>query len=71
MPAAVYYIYLQTLGSTALRVSMLFSREDLRTWILPVFSMSLGNIAYYAMWLRRYMVDENNKDYVKLARARA
>ena len=70
VPAAVYYIYLQTLGSTALRVSMLFSREDLRTWILPVFSMSLGNIAYYAMWLRRYMVDENNKDYVKLARAK-
>ena len=32
--------------------------------------MSLGNIAYYAMWLRRYMVDENNKDYVKLARAK-
>ena len=70
VPAAVYYIYLQSLGSTALRVSMLFSREDLRTWILPVFSMSLGNIAYYAMWLRRYMVDENNKDYVKLARAK-
>ena len=60
VPAAVYYIYLQSLGSTALRVSMLFSRDDLRTWILPVFSMSLGNIAYYAMWLRRYMVDENN-----------
>ena len=32
--------------------------------------MSLGNIAYYAMWLRRYMVDELNKDYVKLARAK-
>ena len=70
VPAAVYYIYLQTLGSTALRVSMLFSREELRTWILPVFSMSLGNIAYYAMWLRRYMVDEMTHDYVKLARAK-
>ena len=22
------------------------------------------------MWLRRYMVDESNKDYVKLARAK-
>ena len=30
--------------------------------------MSLGNIAYYAMWLRRYMVDESRKDYVMLAR---
>ena len=37
---------------------------------MPVFSMSLGNIAYYGMWLRRYMVDENNKDYVRLAQAK-
>ena len=70
VPAAVYYIYLQAYGSAALKISMLFSRDDWRTWILPVFSMSLGNIAYYAMWLRRYMVDEMNKDYVKLARAK-
>ena len=32
--------------------------------------MSLGNIAYYGMWLRRYMVDESNKDYVRLAQAK-
>ena len=30
--------------------------------------MSLGNIAYDAMWLRRYMVDESTKDYVQLAK---
>jgi len=70
VPAAVYYIYLQSYGSSLLGTSMLFSRDDWRTWILPVFSMSLGNIAYYAMWLRRYMVDELNKDYVKLAKAK-
>ena len=70
VPAAVYYIYLQAYGSQLLNVSMLFNRNDWRTWILPVFSMSLGNIAYNAMWLRRYMVDEMNKDYVKLAKAK-
>lgn len=70
VPAAVYYIYLQSYGTSFLGTSMLFSRTDWRTWIMPVFSMSLGNIAYYAMWLRRYMVDEMNKDYVRLARAK-
>lgn len=70
VPAAVYYIYIQSFGSTLLGFSMLFERDDWKTWILPVFSMSLGNIAYYAMWLRRYMVDEMNKDYVRLARAK-
>lgn len=70
VPAAVYYIYLQSYGTSLLKISMLFNRDDWKTWILPVFSMSLGNIAYYAMWLRRYMVDEMNKDYVKLAKAK-
>ncbi|MBQ8081262.1 MAG: ABC transporter permease [Clostridia bacterium] len=70
VPSAVYYIYIQSFGSSLLGFPMLFNRDDWRTWILPIFSMSLGNIAYYAMWLRRYMVDEMNKDYVRLARAK-
>ena len=70
VPAAVYYIYLQSYGSLALKVGMLFDESNWVSWILPVFSMSLGSIAYYAMWLRRYMLDEMNKDYVRLARAK-
>ena len=45
-----------------------FGIDTWKCWILPVLSMSLGNTAYYAMWLRRYMVDESQKDYVMLAR---
>lgn len=69
VPAAVYYLFIQLFGTEVLGINMLFSfaPEGVR-WILPVFSMSLGNIAYYAMWLRRYMVDESQKDYVMLAR---
>ena len=70
IPAAVYYIFIQSYGSSALNISMLFDRSRALSWVLPVFSMSLGNTAYYAMWLRRYMLDELNKDYVKLARAK-
>ena len=70
VPAAVYYIFLQAYGSSAMGISMLFEESNPLSWVLPVFSMSLGSIAYYAMWLRRYMLDEMNKDYVKLARAK-
>ena len=70
VPAAVYYIFIQLYGTSFLGIPMLFDEGNLVTWILPVFSMSLGNTAYYAMWLRRYMVDELNKDYVRLARAK-
>ncbi len=70
VPAAVYYIFIQMYGTSALAIPMLFDEENLLTWILPVVSMSLGSTASYAMWLRRYMVDEMNKDYVRLARAK-
>ena len=70
VPAAVYYLYIQMYGTTLLGVGLLFDETNWRYWVLPVCSMSLANTAFYAMWLRRYMVDESNKDYVLLARAK-
>ena len=61
MPSAVYHV---------LGLPMLFDAANPKSYILPVISLSIGNIAYYAMWLRRYMVDESNKDYIRLARAK-
>ena len=75
MPSAVYHILIQfacsqsTFGKN-LGLKMLFEMDNPITWVLPVISLSIGNIAYYAMWLRRYMVDESNKDYIRLARAK-
>ncbi len=76
MPSAVYHILIQfvgsqtTIGREVLGLPMLFDIANAKSYILPVISLSIGNIAYYAMWLRRYMVDESNKDYVRLARAK-
>lgn len=70
VPAAVYYLFIQLYGTILLDIPLLFNANNPKSWILPVISMSLGNIAYYGMWLRRYMVDETNKDYVKLATAK-
>lgn len=70
VPAAVYFLYIQLYGTQLFHVGLLFEIDDPKYWILPVISMSLGNIAFYGMWLRRYMIDESNKDYVKLAKAK-
>ena len=70
VPAAVYYLFIQLYGTILLDIPLLFNANKPKSWILPVISMTLGNIAYYGMWLRRYMVDETNKDYVKLATAK-
>ncbi|CAK7077894.1 peptide ABC transporter permease [Tissierella sp. P1] len=70
VPAAVYFLFLQLYVTGVFKIPMLFDVDKPKTWILPAISMSLGGIASYAMWMRRYMVDELNKDYVKLARAK-
>ncbi|MDW7662062.1 MAG: ABC transporter permease [Bacillota bacterium] len=70
VPAAVYYLFLQLYLTKFLNLPILFDVDRPVSWILPIISMSLGSIAAYAMWMRRYMVDELNKDYIKLARAK-
>ena len=42
------------------------------TWlmyILPIVSLALPSIANLMKWLRRYMIDQMNSDYVKFARS--
>lgn len=68
VPAAVYFLFIQLYGTELLHTKLLFDPTSIKSWILPVFSMSLGNTAYYAMWIRRYVVDESQKDYVLLAK---
>ena len=70
VPAAIYYLVIQLYVTDVCKLPMLFDKSNPVSWILPLISMSLGNIAAYAMWMRRYMVDEMNSDYVKLARAK-
>jgi len=70
VPAAVYYLLLQLYVTDILKLPMLFNKNNPASWILPLLSMSLGSTAGYAMWMRRYMVDELNKDYIRLAKAK-
>ena len=70
VPNAVYFIFIQLYGSDLFGVSMLYKETEWTSLILPVISLAQPSISSYAMWLRRYMVDETNKDYIKLARAK-
>ncbi len=38
-------------------------------YILPIISLALPSIANLMKWLRRYMIDQMNSDYVKFARS--
>lgn len=70
VPAAVYYLFIQLYISDILHLPILFDAEKPLSWILPACSMSLSGIAYYAMWIRRYMLDQMTKDYIGFARAK-
>ena len=70
LPAAVYFLAIQLYLSTLLKLPMLFDPLDWKSRILPIICLSLGGIASNAMWMRRYMVDQMNMDYIRLARAK-
>ncbi len=70
VPIVIYYFLIQIYVSDLVKLPILFSKTKYISWILPVISLSLWSIANYAVWMRRYMVDQMNQDYVKLARAK-
>ena len=70
LPAAVLLLFVQLYFSSWFKLPLLFDKNNWVSYILPVFSISLVSISTYAMWMRRYMVDNINTDYVKLAVAK-
>ena len=65
VPSLIYLFLLQIAITGLFKIPMMFSERNPVTWILPTISLSLSSIAWYAIWLRRFMVDEENRDYVK------
>lgn len=70
VPPIVYYLMIQISVTASTPLPMLFNVSKPLSYILPLICMALGPTANYAMWIRRYMVDELNRDYIKLARAK-
>ena len=44
--------------------------NDIRSYIMPVLILALLQTPSLMMWLRRYMIDQSNSDYVKFAKAK-
>lgn len=70
VPSIIIHFFIQVFLSKWFDLPMLFYMDQPISWLLPIISMSIGSIAGYATWLRRYVVDEENKDYIKFARVK-
>ena len=70
VPSLAYIFLFKSLGGS-LGLPTTFDMEN-PTWlmyVLPVISLALPSIANLMKWLRRYMIDQMNSDYVKFARS--
>ena len=71
VPSLVSYSLVLIFGSRVVGLPSMYStRNPGPSSILPIVCLSMGSIAWYALWTRRYMIDELNKDYIKLARVK-
>ena len=71
VPRLVIYTIIMIAGATLFGLPMRYDAMAEKPWltmVLPVVCLSVGSTAGYMLWTRRYMVDELNKDYIRLAK---
>lgn len=69
VPSLVTYSLILAFGARVLGLPSMYSvRKPGISAILPIVCLSVGSTAGYMLWIRRYMVDELNKDYIRLAK---
>ena len=70
VPSLGYIFIFRAIGNK-LGLPTTFNMENPTTlmYVLPIISLALPSIANLMKWLRRYMIDQMNSDYVKFARS--
>ena len=69
VPSLAYIFLFKAIGGN-MGLPTTFDMEN-PTWlmyVLPVVSLALPSVANLMKWLRRYMIDQNNAEYVRFAR---
>lgn len=70
VPSLAYIFMFKAIGGKlGLPTSFLMDGETKLMYVLPIVSLALPSIAGLMKWLRRYMIDQMNSDYVKFARS--
>ena len=71
VPHLVIYTVIMIVGASLFGLPMRYdatAAEPWKTMVLPIICLAIGSTAGYMLWTRRYMVDELNKDYIRLAK---
>ena len=70
VPSLAYIFLFKAIGgSFGLPTTFDMESPSRLMYILPIVSLALPSIANLMKWIRRYMIDQMNSDYVKFARS--
>lgn len=72
VPSLAYIFMFKAIGAKAgLEKYVRFNTDTFSPlyYILPIVSLALPSVANLMKWIRRYMIDQQNSDYVKFARS--
>lgn len=70
VPSLAYIFLFKAIGGKlGLPTTFDMEKESKLMYVLPIISLALPSIANLMKWLRRYMIDQMNSDYVKFARS--
>ena len=70
VPSLAYIFLFKAIGGAiGLPTTFIMDSASRLMYVLPIVSLALPSIANLMKWLRRYMIDQMNADYVKFARS--
>ena len=71
VPSLAYIFIFKAIGTSVFGLPGLFDMESdsKLMYVLPIVSLALPSIGNLMKWMRRYMIDQMNSDYVKFARS--
>ncbi len=70
VPSLAYIFLFKAIGgSLGLPTTFDVNHGTTLMYVLPIVSLALPSVANLMKWLRRYMIDQMNSDYVKFARS--
>ena len=71
VPSLAYIFLFATIGTSLFGLPYKFANAEVKilAYFLPTISLALPQIGSLMKWMRRYMIDQMNSDYVKFARA--
>ena len=71
VPSLAYIFMFAAIGTKLFGLPYKFANAEIKilAYFLPTISLALREIGSLMKWMRRYMIDQMNSDYVKFARA--